>query len=129
MAGNLDAGIDRLGITSFHGALLEVLGSPRPATGLSRETQKAPHDRDRNHDELLRRQHRLFERPVKYAGARDAEKHLEVFGLEANKRVNRALVFQLAARKCGCATRVALLLFQQVTAQCTIRSERREPWA
>ena len=47
-------------------------------------------------DELQRRQDRLFERRHKQAGFRDAGKALESFDFDFNKKMNRALVFDLA---------------------------------
>jgi DNA replication protein DnaC len=47
-------------------------------------------------DELLRRQDRLLERRVKQAGFRDVGKRLDTFDFEFNKKMNRALVFELA---------------------------------
>jgi DNA replication protein DnaC len=47
-------------------------------------------------DELLRRQDRLLERRVKQAGFRDVGKRLDTFDFDFNKKMNRALVFELA---------------------------------
>ena len=47
-------------------------------------------------DELLRRQDRLLERRLKHAGFRDAGKTLDTFDFDFNKKMNRALVFELA---------------------------------
>ena len=47
-------------------------------------------------DELLRRQDRLLERRVKYASFRDLDKRLDTFDFDFNKKMNRALVFELA---------------------------------
>jgi DNA replication protein DnaC len=47
-------------------------------------------------DELQRRQDRLFERRHKQAGFRDAGKALDGFDFDFNKKINRALVFDLA---------------------------------
>jgi DNA replication protein DnaC len=47
-------------------------------------------------DELQRRQDRLFERRHKHAGFRDADKALDRFDFDFNKKMNRALVFDLA---------------------------------
>jgi DNA replication protein DnaC len=47
-------------------------------------------------DELLRRQDRLLERRVTQAGFRDVGKRLDTFDFEFNKKMNRALVFELA---------------------------------
>src|SRR5262249_41932196 len=50
-------------------------------------------------DELLRRQDRLFERRVKQASFRDADKRLDTFDFEFNKKMNRALIFELATAR------------------------------
>ena len=47
-------------------------------------------------DELLRRQDRLFERRHKQAGFRDADKALDGFDFDFNKKMDRRLVFDLA---------------------------------
>jgi DNA replication protein DnaC len=47
-------------------------------------------------DELLRRQDRLLERRVKQAGFRDVGKRLDTFDFDFNKKMNRALIFELA---------------------------------
>ena len=47
-------------------------------------------------DELLRRQDRLFERRHKQAGFRDPDKGLDGFDFDFNRKMNRALVFDLA---------------------------------
>lgn len=50
-------------------------------------------------DELVRRQDRLLERRVKQAGFRDAGKRLDTFDFEFNRKMNRALVFELATAR------------------------------
>jgi len=50
-------------------------------------------------DELVRRQDRLLERRVKAAGFRDADKRLDTFDFDFNKKMNRALVFELATAR------------------------------
>jgi len=47
-------------------------------------------------DELLRRQDRLLERRVKQAAFRDVGKRLDTFDFDFNKKMNRALIFELA---------------------------------
>jgi DNA replication protein DnaC len=47
-------------------------------------------------DELLKRQDRLLERRLKHAGFRDTGKTLDTFDFDFNKKMNRALVFELA---------------------------------
>ena len=47
-------------------------------------------------DELQRRQDRLFERRQKQAGFRDAGRALDRFDFDFNKKMNRALIFDLA---------------------------------
>jgi DNA replication protein DnaC len=48
------------------------------------------------HDELRRRQDRLLERRHKQARFRDAERSLDSFDFDFNKKMNRALVYDLA---------------------------------
>jgi DNA replication protein DnaC len=48
-------------------------------------------------DELLRRQDRLLARRIKNAGFRDVDKTLDSFDFDFNKKMNRRLVFDLAA--------------------------------
>jgi len=50
-------------------------------------------------DELLRRQDRLLERRVKQASFRDLDKRLDTFDFDFNKKMNRALVFELATAR------------------------------
>src|SRR5262249_56547411 len=50
-------------------------------------------------DELLRRQDRLLERRVKQAGFRDVGKRLDTFDFDFNKKMNRALIFELATAR------------------------------
>jgi DNA replication protein DnaC len=47
-------------------------------------------------DELLRRQDRLFERRTKLARFRDPDRSLASFDFDFNKKMNRALVYELA---------------------------------
>lgn len=48
-------------------------------------------------DELVRRGDRLIERRIKQAGFRDAGKTLDAFDFDFNKKMDRKLVFELAA--------------------------------
>src|SRR5512139_512958 len=48
-------------------------------------------------DELQRRQDRLLERRVKQAGFRDVGKTLDTFDFDFNRKLDRRLVFELAA--------------------------------
>ena len=48
-------------------------------------------------DELQRRQDRLLDRRVKRAGFRDAGKTLDTFDFDFNRKLDRRLVFDLAA--------------------------------
>lgn len=48
-------------------------------------------------DELLRRGDRLIERRIKQAGFRDPNKTLDAFSFDFNKKMDRRLVFELAA--------------------------------
>jgi DNA replication protein DnaC len=50
-------------------------------------------------DELVRRQDRLLERRVKQARFRDAGKRLDTFDFDFNRKMNRALVFELATAR------------------------------
>jgi DNA replication protein DnaC len=50
-------------------------------------------------DELIRRQDRLLERRLKQAGFRDVGKRLDSFDFDFNKKMNRALVFELATAR------------------------------
>ncbi len=48
------------------------------------------------HDELLRRQDRLLARRQKQAAFRDPERSLDTFDFDFNKKMNRALIYELA---------------------------------
>jgi len=50
-------------------------------------------------DELLRRQDRLFARRIKAAAFRDADRSLDSFDFDFNKKMNRALVYELATAR------------------------------
>jgi DNA replication protein DnaC len=50
-------------------------------------------------DELLRRQDRLFERRTKQARFRDPDRSLDSFDFDFNKKMNRALVYDLATAR------------------------------
>ena len=50
-------------------------------------------------DELQRRQDRLFERRHKQAGFRDPDRSLDRFDFDFNKKMNRALVYELATAR------------------------------
>lgn len=50
-------------------------------------------------DELLRRQDRLFERRLKLARFRDPARSLDSFDFDFNKKLNRALVYELATAR------------------------------
>jgi DNA replication protein DnaC len=50
-------------------------------------------------DELVRRQDRLFARRHKQAGFRDPDRSLESFDLDFNKKMNRALIYELATAR------------------------------
>jgi DNA replication protein DnaC len=50
-------------------------------------------------DELLRRQDRLFERRTKQAGFRDHERSLGSFDFDFNKKMNRALIYDLSTAR------------------------------
>ncbi len=50
-------------------------------------------------DELQRRQDRLFERRHKQAGFRDADRSIDRFDFDFNKKMNRALIHELATAR------------------------------
>jgi DNA replication protein DnaC len=50
-------------------------------------------------DELLRRQDRLFSRRTKQARFRDPDRGLDTFDFDFNKKMNRALVYELATAR------------------------------
>jgi DNA replication protein DnaC len=50
-------------------------------------------------DELLRRQDRLFERRHKQAHFRDPERSLDSFDFDFNKKMNRALIYDMATAR------------------------------
>lgn len=50
-------------------------------------------------DELVRRQDRLFARRHKQAGFRDPDRSLESFDFDFNKKMNRALIYDLATAR------------------------------
>ncbi len=50
-------------------------------------------------DELLRRQDRLITRRIQHARFRDAERSLDSFDLDFNKKMNRALIHELATAR------------------------------
>src|ERR671931_1692656 len=50
-------------------------------------------------DELLRRQDRLLERRHKQAGFRDPDRSLDTFDFDFNKKMNRALIYELATAR------------------------------
>ena len=50
-------------------------------------------------DELVRREDRLLDRRLKQAGFRDVGKRLDTFDFEFNKKMNRALIFELATAR------------------------------
>lgn len=50
-------------------------------------------------DELQRRQDRLFARRIKQAGFRDADRTLNRFDFDFNKKMNRALLYELATAR------------------------------
>ena len=61
-------------------------------------------------DELLRRQDRLLERRHKQARFRDPDRSLETFDFDFNKKMNRALVYELATGRFIAQREDALLL-------------------
>lgn len=61
-------------------------------------------------DELLRRQDRLFGRRIKAARFRDADRALDTFDFDFNKKMNRALIYELATARFVAQREDALLL-------------------
>ena len=61
-------------------------------------------------DELLRRQDRLLERRHKQAGFRDPDRSLDTFDFDFNKKMNRALIHELATGRFIAQREDALLL-------------------
>jgi DNA replication protein DnaC len=61
-------------------------------------------------DELLRRQDRLFERRLKQARFRDPDRSLDSFDFDFNRKLNRALVYDLATARFVGQREDALLL-------------------
>ena len=61
-------------------------------------------------DELQRRQDRLLARRHKQAGFRDPDRSLDGFDFAFNKKINRALVFELATARFVAQREDALLL-------------------
>ena len=51
------------------------------------------------HDELVRRQDRLLARRLKHAAFRDPDRALGTFDFEFNKKMNRALIYELATAR------------------------------
>jgi DNA replication protein DnaC len=66
-------------------------------------------------DELLRRQDRLFERHTKKAGFRDHARTLDSFDFDFNRKMNRALVYELATARFVAQREDALFLGQPGT--------------
>ena len=61
-------------------------------------------------DELLRRQDRLFARHTKLARFRDPDRSLDSFDFDFNKKMNRALVYELSTARFIAQREDALLL-------------------
>jgi DNA replication protein DnaC len=61
-------------------------------------------------DELSRRQDRLFGRRIKAARFRDADRSLDSFDFDFNKKMNRALIYELATARFVAQREDALLL-------------------
>jgi DNA replication protein DnaC len=61
-------------------------------------------------DELLRRQDRLFARRLKTARFRDSDRSLDSFDFDFNKKMNRALIYDLATARFVAQREDALLL-------------------
>ena len=76
-------------------------------------------------DELLRRQDRLFARRIKLAAFRDADRALDGFDFDFNKKMNRALVYDLATARFVGQREDVLLLGPPGTGQKPPRSGHR----
>src|SRR5215212_5412855 len=61
-------------------------------------------------DELRRRQDRLLERRHKQAGFRDPDRSLDHFDFDFNKKMNRALIYEMATGRFVAQREDALLL-------------------
>ncbi len=61
-------------------------------------------------DELLRRQDRLSARRIKAARFRDADRSLDSFDFDFNKKMNRALIYELATARFVAQREAVLLL-------------------
>ena len=66
-------------------------------------------------DELVRRQDRLFARRHKQAGFRDTDRSLDSFDFDFNKKMNRALIYDLATARFITQREDALFLGQPGT--------------
>ena len=66
-------------------------------------------------DELLRRQDRLFERHTKKACFRDTDRSLDSFDFDFNRKMNRALVYEMATARFIAQREDALFLGQPGT--------------
>ena len=66
-------------------------------------------------DELVRRQDRLFARRHKQAGFRDVDRSLDSFDFDFNKKMNRALIYDLATARFIAQREDALFLGQPGT--------------
>jgi DNA replication protein DnaC len=66
-------------------------------------------------DELVRRQDRLFDRRIKLARFRDGDRSLDSFDFDFNKKMNRALIYELATARFVTQHEDALFLGQPGT--------------
>jgi DNA replication protein DnaC len=77
-------------------------------------------------DELQRRQDRLFARHTKVARFRDPDRSLDSFDFDFNKKMNRALVFELAAGRFIAQREDALLLGPPGTGKSHLDGTRKD---
>src|SRR5437868_11297514 len=76
-------------------------------------------------DELLRRQDRLLERRHKLAGFRDADRSLDTFDFDFNKKMNRAMVHELATARCIGQREDVLLIMRRYERASTVLTSNR----
>ena len=78
-------------------------------------------------DELRRRQDRLLERRHKLARFRDPERSLDTFDFDFNKKMNRALVYELATARFIAQREDVLFLGRPAPARATWRKRSAAP--
>ena len=78
-------------------------------------------------DELLRRQDRLLERRHKQARFRDPDRSLDTFDFDFNKKMNRALVYELATAASSRSARTRSFSGHRARARATWRRRSAAP--